>query len=271
MTVPPTAEPHPAFIALTRAVSDAIAHCELTHRERVPIDVAVARAQHAAYEDALRVAGCDVQRVAPAPELADAVFIEDTALAFAELAVMTHPGAESRRAELPAVEAALAPHRDIARITEPGTLDGGDVLVVDHRVFVGRSLRSNDAGIAQLRALLQPFGYTVDAVPVMGCLHLKSAVTALTSETLLINRAWTRADAFRGFDLLDVHPFEPFAANALRIGEALIYPAEFPRTLERLERRGLNPRTVPAGELAKAEGGVTCCSLILDVAHSVGR
>ena len=270
MTVPPTAQHCPPFVALTRAVSDAIVHCELTHRERVPIDVAVARAQHAAYEDALRVAGCDVRPVTPAPELPDAVFIEDTALAFPELVVMTRPGAGARRAELPAVESALAAYRDIACVVDPGTLDGGDVLVVGRRVFVGRSLRTNEAGVEQLRALLAPFGYLVAAVPVLGCLHLKSAVTALTDETLLINRAWTRAEAFRGFDLLDVHPFEPFAANALRIGQALVYPAEFPRTLERLERRGLNPSTVPASELAKAEGGVTCCSLILDGAHAVG-
>ncbi len=249
--------------ALTRDVSDAIVRCELTHRDRVPIDVDLARAQHLAYEEGLRHVGCTVERVSPAPDLPDAVFIEDTALVFDEIAVMTLPGAQSRRAELPAVEHALAAHRPVARIEPPGTLDGGDVLVVDRHVFVGSSSRTNEAGIGQLRTILCPFGYTVEAVPVLGCLHLKSAVTALGGKTLLINRAWTRADTFRSYDLVDVHPFEPAAANALRIGDQVIYPAEFPRTAERLERRGLKLLTVPASELAKAEGGVTCCSLIV--------
>lgn len=260
-SVPPTAS-RPT--ALTRDVSDAIVRCELTHRDRVPIDVRRARTQHVAYEDALRAAGCHVERVSPAPDLPDAVFIEDTALVFDEVAVMTRPGAESRRAELPPVEQELASRRTLARIEPPGTLDGGDVLVVEHHVFTGRSSRTNEVGIAQLRTILRPFGYTVDAVPVLDCLHLKSAVTAIGGPTLLINRARTRAEAFRAYDLLDVHPFEPAAANALRIGDQLIYPAEFPRTAERLDWRGLRLHTVAAGELAKAEGGVTCCSLIIN-------
>ena len=222
-----------------------------------------ARAQHAAYEEALRSAGCTVERIAPADDLPDAVFVEDAAIALDEIAIVTRPGAASRRPELPAVEEALARYRRLLCIQPPATLDGGDVLVIGRRVFVGRSSRTNDSGTAQLADLLRPFGYVVAPVPVLGCLHLKSAVTALTDTTLLINRAWTRADAFRGFDLLDVHPFEPDAANILRIGDALVYAAEFPRTLERLARRGLTPLTVPASELAKAEGAVTCCSLVL--------
>lgn len=262
--MPAAAHPTATLIALTRDVSETIANCELTHRERERIDVARAREQHHAYEDALRAAGCAVDRIAPAPELADAVFVEDIAMVFDEIAVVTRPGAESRRPESDAVRTALARHRPLACLEEPGTMDGGDVLVVGKRVFVGLSSRTNEAGISQLRALLCPFGYTVDAVPVHGCLHLKSAVTALTSDSLLINRAWTRADAFHDFDLLDVHPYEPFGANVLRVGGELIYPAEFPRTLERIERRGFKPHLVPAGELAKAEGGVTCCSLVFE-------
>ena len=192
------------------------------------------------------------------------MFIEDAALVFDEIAVITRPGAESRRPETLDAEKALAAYRTLGRIDEPGTMDGGDVLVVGRRVFAGLSSRTNDAAIGQLRAILCPFGYAVDAVPVHGCLHLKSAVTALTDETLLINRAWTRADAFHDFDLVDVHPFEPFAANILRVSRDLIYPAEFPRTLERLGRRGFAPQIVPASELAKAEGGVTCCSLVFE-------
>ncbi|MDE3054433.1 MAG: dimethylargininase [Gemmatimonadota bacterium] len=263
MTAPPRAGSGPPYVAITRPVSATIDRCELTHRERRPIDVERARQQHAEYEEALRTAGCAVERLEGSDQLPDAVFVEDTAVVLDEIAVVTRPGAAARRAELPAVELALLRHRPLACIRAPATLDGGDVLVAGRRVFVGRSSRTSDDGISQLADLLAPFGYAVEPVPVLGCLHLKSAVTALGNMCLLINRAWTRADAFRGFDLLDVHPFEPDAANILRVGEALIYPAEFPRTLERLERRGLNPRTVPAAELAKAEGAVTCCSLIL--------
>jgi dimethylargininase len=263
---PPTPHGTPpgnTLVALTREVSATIAQCELTHRDRTPIDAEVARQQHTAYEDALRSVGCCVERIPAAPELPDAVFVEDTALVFDEVAVMTRPGAESRRGELPPVERAVARYRDVARIDGPGTLDGGDVLVVGDCVFVGCSSRTNTAGIDQLRALLCPFGYRVEAAPVYGCLHLKSAVTAIGPQTLLINRAWTSADTFREYDLVDVHPFEPFAANALLVNDGLIFPAEFPRTAERLERRDLRLHTVPAAELAKAEGGVTCCSILV--------
>jgi dimethylargininase len=262
MSTSATPQATTTLIALTRDVSDAIARCELTHREREPIDVARAREQHAAYEEALRAVGCTVERMPDAPDFPDAVFVEDTAVVLDEVAVLMRPGAESRRGEVASAEAALAPFREIARIEAPGTMDGGDVLAMGRHVFVGRSLRTNDDGIEQLRAMLYRFGYAVEPVPVYECLHLKSAVTAIDPETLLINRAWTKAESFRAYDLTDVHPFEPFAANALGVGYELIYPAEFPLTLERLERRGFSPRTVPASELAKAEGGVTCCSLI---------
>lgn len=255
------------IIALTRAVSPAIARCELTHLAREPIDVERAAAEHRAYEHSLSEAGCTVEQVAPAPELADSVFIEDTAVVLDELAVVTRPGAESRRPETAAVAAALTRHRAVVRqIEPPGTLDGGDVLVVGRRVFVGRSGRSNRAGIAQLRRLLAEHGYEVIAVPTRDCLHLKSAITQVGDNLLLINREWAPAPAFSalGLDLLDIHPDEPFAANALRVNGTVIYPAAFPRTAERLDRRGLRLRTVEAGELAKAEGAVTCCSVVFE-------
>ncbi|HKG91016.1 MAG TPA: arginine deiminase-related protein [Gemmatimonadaceae bacterium] len=253
------------LIALTRDVSPAIASCELTHLARAPIDVERARAEHRAYERSLAEAGCAVERVEPAPELPDSVFIEDAAVVLDELAVVTRPGAESRRAETPAVAAALGRHRAVVRqIEPPGTLDGGDVLVVGRRAFVGRSGRSNRAGIEQLRRILGEYGYEVRAVPTRGCLHLKSAVTRVGEALLLINREWAPSEAFSrlGLTLLDVHPDEPFAANALRVNGTVIYPAAFPRTADLLDHRGVRLSTVEAGELAKAEGAVTCCSLV---------
>jgi len=252
-------------IAITREVSPAIARCELTHLERVAIDLAAARAEHEAYERCLTALGCAVQRLPSDPELPDAVFVEDTAVVFEELAVITRPGAVSRRAEVPAVAEALAPYRRTAWIESPGTLDGGDVLRIGTRVLVGRSARSNAAGVAQLRAILDGYGYSVEEVGVDGCLHLKTAVTAVAADLLLANRQWVAAEALAGFDVVDVDPSEPFGANALRVGDAVVYSTAFPRTRERLEARGLRVEGVEAGELAKAEGGVTCCSLIFDV------
>ena len=251
------------FVAITRAVSPTLAACELTHLERAPIDVDRARAQHRAYEQALADAGGRVQQLETSAAMPDSVFIEDIAVVFDELAVITRPGADSRRGEIAAVAAALEPFRPLHEIQSPGTLDGGDVLVVGHRVFVGVSTRTNEAAIAQLRQMLGPRGYTVCATKVTGCLHLKSAVTALDDSTLLVNRAWIEPAAFDGFALVDVDPAEPSAANALRLADRIIFPSAFPRTVRRIEARGLHVVTVDADELAKAEGAVTCCSVII--------
>jgi dimethylargininase len=193
----------------------------------------------------------------------DSVFIEDTAVVFDELAVIARPGAESRRVETEAVAAALAPHRRLERIEPPGTLDGGDVLVLARRVFVGASGRTNAAGIDQLGRILAPFGYLVEAIGVRGCLHLKSAVSALDARTVLLNPDWIDTSRFMDFASLAIDPHEPFAANALRVGESLIVPREFPKTRARLTAAGFAVRDVEAGELAKAEGGVTCCSIMV--------
>jgi dimethylargininase len=249
--------------AITRGISPALARCELTHLERRPIDVALAERQHHAYEECLRELGCRVLALPAAPDLPDCVFIEDTALVFDELAILTRPGAESRRAETNAVEQALAPLRPLVRIAAPATLDGGDVLTVGKQVFVGLSQRTNEDGVRQLSALLAPHGYTLRALPVTGCLHLKSAVTQVGPRLLLINPQWVEAGAFAGFGLVATHPAEPHAANALLVGDTAVYPAACPRTRGRLEEHGVRVQTVDVSELTKAEGGVTCCSLIL--------
>ena len=260
------------ILAFTRAVPASIARCELTHIQREPIDYARAVAQHAEYEAALRRAGCEVRRIPDAPDLPDSVFVEDTAVVFDGIAVIARPGAASRRGEADAMSAALRPHRTLAAIDAPGTLDGGDVLVTPGRVFVGISGRTNAEGARQLAAHLRPFGFDVVCVPVDGCLHLKSAVTRLRqgcgeagAQQLLINPAWVSPDHFAGFDLLHVDPAEPAAANVLPVGEHVICAAEHPRTRQRLHQRGLLTLPVPAGELAKAEGGVTCCSVLVPI------
>jgi dimethylargininase len=251
------------FVAITRAVSPSLASCELTHLMRVPIDVERARAQHRAYEQALADAGAIVERLDAGPEMPDSVFIEDMAIVFDELAIVTRPGAESRRVETPAVADALGRYRRLQTIEPPGTADGGDVLVVGRHVFVGRSTRTNEAAIVQMRRILTPLGYTVQDLEVRGCLHLKSAVTSLADDVLLLNPEWIDAGAFEGFTCVEVDPEEPSAANVLRLHDRIIAPASFPLTGARIARHGLRLETVDASEVAKAEGAVTCCSLIV--------
>jgi len=193
----------------------------------------------------------------------DSVFIEDTALVFDELAIVTRPGAESRRGETPAVADALGKYRELRYVEPPATVDGGDVLVIGRRVFVGRSERTNGAGCEQLQRILTSFAYEVVAVHVQACLHLKSAVTALGDDLLLANPQWLPLDGFASFDRVDVHPREPGAANALRIGGRVIYSTSFSRTLDLLRRRGLDVWTVDTSEVEKAEGALTCCSLVV--------
>lgn len=249
-------------IAITREVSPSLGRCELTHLAREPIDVDLARAQHRQYEAALVALGCEVHSLSAAPDLPDSVFVEDVAVVVDEVAILTRPGAPSRRPEVPAVVAALEPYRTLVAIEAPGTLDGGDVLRIGKRVLVGISGRSNHAAIDQMRAALAPFGYTVEGVPVVGCLHLKSAVTQVAEDAVLLNPSWIDVALFADMDVITVHPAEPNGANALLIGSNVIYPTAYPRTRERLERHGIPVCDINVSELIKAEGAVTCCSLI---------
>lgn len=252
------------MIAFTREVSPAIDRCELTHVARVPIDLDRARAQHAAFEQALTGLGCEIRRLPPAPDLPDAVFVQDTAVVLDEVAILARLGAASRRPEVASVAATLGPFRPLRRIEAPGTLDGGDVVRIGRRLFVGQTARTNADGIRQLADLVRPFGYDVEPVPVTGCLHLQSAATPVADGLLLVNRAWVNPAQFGDVGVIDVDPGEPFAANALRVGQAIVYPTSFPATRARLEASGLLVEGVDLSELAKAEGGVTCCSLMVE-------
>jgi dimethylargininase len=250
-------------VAITRKVPPSIGRCELTHLERRDIDVARAAAQHEAYERCLERLGCRVVSLPAEPELPDSVFVEDAAVVLDELAVMTRPGAESRRAETASIAKVLADYRPLAAIAAPATLDGGDVLVLDRRVLVGLSSRSDPAGVGQLRERLAPHGYAVEPVAVRGCLHLKSAVTRVAPDAVLLNPQWVDRSLFADLDRIEVDPAEPYAANGLPVGGALVYPDAFPRTADRLRQRGIRLELLALSELAKAEGAVTCCSLLL--------
>ncbi len=252
------------LVAITREVSPSLERCELTHREQEPIDLALAMDQHRAYERALEALGCRLFRLPGSPDLPDCVFIEDIAVVLDEVAILTRPGAAARRPETPVVGATLETLRPLAEIREPGTLDGGDVLVAGRTLFVGLSTRTNGEGIEQLGRLAEPLGYRVQPAEVDACLHLKSAVTRIAERTLLIQPKWVDAALFEGWQLIKVAPSEPHAANALRVGHAVLYASAYPRTRARIEARGLRVLAVDQSELAKAEGGVTCCSLIFE-------
>jgi dimethylargininase len=248
--------------AITRDVSPSIARCVLTHLQRAPIDLERASLQHNQYVATLASLGVRIHNLLADPELPDAVFVEDTAVVFDEFAVVTRPGSESRRGETASIMEALTPYRKLLCVQPPGTLDGGDVLCLGKRVYVGLSTRTNQPAVEQLRAFLEPYGMSVHAVATAGCLHLKSAVTAVSADTLLINPAWVDRSCLADRGFIDVASDEPYAANALLIGNTVVYQPCFPRTLKRLEAAGIRTFLVDMSELGKAEGALTCCSLI---------
>jgi dimethylargininase len=252
--------------AIVRGVPRSIDRCELTHVDRGPIDLEIAEAEHAQYVLALAELGCRIVHLPAIDDLPDSVFVEDAAVVVDELAILTRPGADSRRREVETIAPTLSEYRPLVRMVAPATLDGGDVLRVGKDIYVGLSQRTNQQGVDQLRALLEPFGYVVRCLDVTGCLHLKTAVTCVRSGAqplLLINPSWIDPEAFGGLETLEVDPSEPTAANARAIGDTVLFPERFEKTRRRLTAAGLTLRTVPAGELAKAEGGLTCCSVLV--------
>ncbi len=250
--------------AITRGVSPAITRCELSFIERKPIDLARAQQQHQAYEVLLAKLGARVISLPPEPDLPDSMFVEDPAIVLDEIAIILPLGTESRRPEAPSLARELSKYRKLAYVQLPGTLEGGDVLRIGRKLFVGLTKRSNAEGIRQLAEIVKPHGYEVISVPVTGCLHLKSAVTYIAEDTLLANRNWFETAPFDGYDWIDVDPSEPHAANALALGGTIILPASFPRTRGRIG--SLDHRVTPLdiSELQKAEAGLTCSSLLFE-------
>jgi dimethylargininase len=250
--------------AITRAVSSALTHCELSFIPRSAIDLEKARAQHQAYEQLLSKLGARVISLPEEPELPDSMFVEDPAVVVDELAVICPLGTVTRRKEAPALAAALEKFRQLAYVKLPGTLEGGDVLRIGKKVFVGITARSNPEGIRQLAVILGAYGYDLTAIPVTGCLHLKSAVTYLGRNTMLANRTWFDSRRIQGFEWLEVDPSEPHSANVLAIGDAVIFPVSFPKTKALIEAKGFRVETLDISELQKAESALTCSSLVFD-------
>jgi len=254
------------LIAITRQVSPSINRCELTFHAKEPIDVAKATAQHEAYEECLRSLGVRLVCLAAEPDLPDAVFVEDAAIVVDEVAVISVMGAASRRPETESLARALSVYRPLKFMRAPATLDGGDVMRIGRRIFVGASSRTNAEGIAQLRAALARFDYVVTAVDVKQCLHLKSGCSYVGKNSILVNRELLDVTRLAGFELIDVPASEPGAANVLLIEDVVIVPSAFQKTISLLEAGGFNVKAIDVSEFQKAEGGVTCKSIIFNAA-----
>jgi dimethylargininase len=220
-------------------------------------------AQHGAYADALRAAGLEVEVLGALPGFPDAYFVEDVAVVVPELAVVARPGATSRRGEADEIVPVLARHRPLARLEHPATLDGGDVLIVGRTVYIGVSARTNHEGAEQLAHLLAPHGYRSQMIPVASGLHLKSSVSWVGGETLLLSARFADRPEFRASRRIVVDGADEAACNALLINGTLFTPAGFPNVRRRLEAAGLAVIELDVSEARKMDGGLTCMSLRL--------
>ena len=252
-------------VAITHLPSPRMGDALRTFIDVEPIDLALAGRQHEAYRAMLERAGARVVVLDPNLAHADAVFVEDTAIVLDELAVLTSMGAPSRREEPRGIEPELRKHRaEIVRLEAPATLEGGDVLRVGRTVLVGATGRTNAAGMDALEAVLRRFGYALRRVRVDGCLHLKTACTALPDGRLLVSPRWVDARDLEGFDVVEVDAAEPDAANVALVHGRVLAAAAHRRTLARLGDLGFEVDAVDLSEFAKAEGCVTCLSILLE-------
>jgi dimethylargininase len=251
-------------LALTRHVPSSFAHALAAAVPDAPIDVAQARAQHAGYRAALASLGLEVRVLDADDAHPDCCFVEDTAVVAAGVALVTHPGAPSRRGEVGPVAAALAELGvTIARVEAPATLDGGDCMRVGSTLYVGRSARTNAAGIARLAEVFEPRGLRVVAIELPpGVLHLKCACAPLGDDAITHAVPLPR-EPFRGLSLVAIPEVESYAANVLAIGRRVIVPAGFARTADLLARAGYEPVPLATTELRKADGALTCLSIII--------
>lgn len=250
------------MLALVRRPGPLLAEGLVTHIERQPVSLPRAEEQWTAYVAALASCGWQIHEVPAADDCPDAVFIEDTVVMYRNVAVVTRPGAESRRAETVAVRAAVESLGcPVLELQAPATLDGGDILKVGDTVFVGRGGRTNAAGIAALRTALEPLGARVIAVPITKVLHLKSAVTALPDGTVIGHPPLVDDQSM--FPTFLPVP-EESGAHVVDLGaNRLLVATSAPKTTKLLQDLGYTPTPVDISEYEKLEGCVTCLSVRL--------
>lgn len=248
--------------ALVREVPESFSMA-LTMGERPVLDVARARAQHDAYRKMLVDAGYQMTSVPADEGCPDCPFIEDTAVVLNNVAVITRPGAPERRPETPPVLDELKALMPVVEITDPATLDGGDVLRLASTLFVGRSRRTNQDGIAQLAEIASGDGLRVVAAPVSNVLHLKSAVLGLDDESVMIATDCTDPTVFVGYRMIEKAPGER-GASALRLHDgSIVMTANTPLTMGLVSAAGFDVDWFDSSEFQKADGGLTCLSLLI--------
>jgi len=250
-------------LAFVRAVPDSFPEA-LVRGPRPHIDLDGARAQHGRYVRALVEAGYAVDVIAADEEHPDCPFVEDTAVALDDVAVITRPGAVSRRGEVEPVATALAAHRALRRVEAPGTLDGGDVLCIGDQCFVGRSARTNADGIRQFARFAAEDGYATTPIDVSGVLHLKSAVSCLDDETLMVGPGTVPETMFAGFKIVTKVESETHLTSTLRMRNGrLLMTANAPETAERVASAGFDIDLIDMSEFQAVDGGLTCLSILL--------
>jgi dimethylargininase len=249
-------------LALVREVPNSFSGAVTRRRARPPLDLALARNQHLAYRSCLEQGGFQVVVLSADQAHPDCHFIEDTAVVVGGAALLTRPGHLSRRGEPVPVGEALRRWLPVTVMEEPATLDGGDVLRVGRRLFVGCGERSNAAGLQALARFATPLGFEVVPIEVKGVLHLKSAVTAVDEHTVLVGRGASGLAALSGIDLVDLEDPDPEAANVVRLPDGRILVAEsHPATAAVLSRLGFTSLLCDVSEFARADGGLTCLSV----------
>jgi len=227
-------------------------------------DLATMKRHHAAYVAALRGTGASVTVLDPLPEFPDSVFVEDTALCLPEGAIVLRPGAPSRLGE----SAAMAPHLatlygGVERITGPDSfIEGGDILTTEREILVGRSARTNAAGVAELAKIASGWGWPVREVHTPpGVLHFKTDCSLMDEETILATRRLAASGCFEGYRMIEVAEGEEAAANAIRFNGIVLFAEGFPRTRDSLLSRGYDVVEIGNSECARLDGGMSCLSL----------
>ncbi len=249
------------MIAMTHVPSPNLAQCELTHADRHPIDLDLAIRQHRCYREALHAAGCAVRVFDFNVHLADAVFVEDVAVVLDEIILMGCMGVESRAPEVAGWRSILSEIRTVAELPAGAKLEGGDVLRIGRDLIIGISTRTNSIAIEAVTKMVSPFGYVVHAVPVIGCLHLKTACTALDDETLLLNPNWLDCASLPVKK--QIVALDQWGANVVRLPNQILTNSEHLATIDQLHRLGYPVIAVDLSEFAKAEASATCLSLLI--------
>lgn len=255
-----------AGVAIVREVSDSYPYCSLTYRLREPINLELARTQHRSYIEALEELDLRVVALPADPRFPDGCFVEDVAVLLGGTAVITWMGATARNGEQEAVANCLAQWTELVYMMPPAQLEGGDVLKIGKRLFVGESARTNRQGVEFLRAVAEPRGYSVVNMPVRGALHLKSAMTCIEQSTVIAapEMAEEAKHYMRDFSIIELPHSCADAANVLSLRGRVLMSKGFPTVARELAKRGFAAEELGISEFTKGEGGLTCLSIIVD-------